>query len=59
MISKFKLILFSLLLLTIFSCGGDGESKTIGKNSNVAPGLANSSENNSGKIKDNIFRMVK
>lgn len=57
MISKFKLILFSLLLLTIFSCGGDSESKTIGKNSNVAPGLANSSENNSGKIKDNIFRL--
>ena len=47
MISKIKLSFFSLLLVAIFSCGSDSavsETESIGKNSNVAPGLANSSE---------------
>ncbi len=58
MISKFKLILFSLLMLIILSCGGnDTNVETIGKNSNVAPGLASSSEDNTSKTRDNIFRL--
>lgn len=58
MITKFKLILFSLLMLIILSCGGnDSNVETIGKNSNVAPGLASSSEDNTSKTRDNIFRL--
>ena len=58
MITKFKLILFSLLMLMILSCGGnDSNVETIGKNSNVAPGLASSSEDNTSKTRDNIFRL--
>ena len=60
MISKIKLSFFSLLLVAIFSCGSDSavsETESIGKNSNVAPGLANSSESESSAKRDNIFRL--
>jgi len=60
MISKIKLSFFSLLLVAIFSCGSDSavsETESIGKNSNVAPGLANSSETESSAKRDNIFRL--
>ena len=60
MISKIKLSFFSLLLVAIFSCGSGSavsETESIGKNSNVAPGLANSSESESSAKRDNIFRL--
>jgi ABC-type transport system substrate-binding protein len=45
-------------MLIILSCGGnDSNVETIGKNSNVAPGLASSSEDNTSKTRDNIFRL--
>ena len=60
MISKLRLFIFSLLAVAIFSCGGDNsasEGETVGKNSNVAPGLASSSDTGSSDNRDNIFRL--
>ncbi|MBC78703.1 MAG: ABC transporter substrate-binding protein [Chloroflexi bacterium] len=60
MISKLRLFIFSLLAVAIFSCGGDNsasEGEAVGKNSNVAPGLASSSDTGSSDNRDNIFRL--
>ena len=60
MISKLRLFIFSLLAVIIFSCGGDNsasEEESIGKNSNVAPGLSSSSDTGSSNNRDNIFRL--
>ena len=56
MLSKIKLICFTLMLLALFSCGSsETPTETIGKSSSVAPSLAD--ENNQGKPRDNVFRM--
>ena len=60
MISKLRLFIFSLLAVVIFSCGGDNSStggETVGKSSNVAPGLESSSDTGSSNNRDNIFRL--
>jgi len=60
MISKLRLFIFSLLAVFLLSCGADNANsdvETVGKNSNVAPGLASSSESNSESKRDNIFRL--
>ena len=60
MISKLRLFIFSLLAVFLLSCGADNansDGETVGKNSNVAPGLASSSESNSESKRDNIFRL--
>ncbi|MBK90768.1 MAG: ABC transporter substrate-binding protein [Chloroflexi bacterium] len=60
MISKLRLFIFSLLAVVIFSCGGDNSAtggETVGKSSNVAPGLESSSDTGSSNNRDNIFRL--
>ncbi len=59
MFSKFKIILLSVFLFIMFSCGSDevsDESSSVGKSSNVAPGLESNSGNSSGS-KENVFRI--
>ena len=62
MISKLKFYIFTLIILFIFSCSSNEvveENSSIGKNSNVAPGLIQDSQNNPSKSKpsENIFRI--
>ena len=59
MFSKFKIILLSVFLFIMFSCGSDEISEgnsSVGKSSNVAPGLESNSGSSSGS-KENVFRI--
>ena len=59
MFSKFKIILLSVFLFIVFSCGSDEiseENSSVGKSSNVAPGLESNSGSSSGS-KENVFRI--
>ena len=59
MYSKFKIILLSVFLFIMFSCGSDEiseENSSVGKSSNVAPGLESNSGSSSGS-KENVFRI--
>ena len=59
MFSKFKIILLSVFLFIMFSCGSDEiseENSSVGKSSNVAPGLESNSGSSSGS-KENVFRI--
>ena len=59
MFSKVKIILLSVFLFIMFSCGSDEiseENSSVGKSSNVAPGLESNSGSSSGS-KENVFRI--
>ena len=59
MFSKFKIILLSVFLFIMISCGSDEISEgnsSVGKSSNVAPGLESNSGSSSGS-KENVFRI--
>ena len=59
MFSKVKIILLSVFLFIMFSCGSDDiseENSSVGKSSNVAPGLESNSGSSSGS-KENVFRI--
>ena len=58
--TKIKMFSLSLVAFAIISCGGDTtetNTKTVGKNSNVAPGLESNTSSESSSAKDNIFRL--
>ena len=60
MISKLKFYIFTLIILFIFSCSSNEvveENSSVGKSSNVAPGLIQDSQNNPSKPSENIFRI--
>ena len=59
MFSKVRIILLSVFLFIMFSCGSDEiseENSSVGKSSNVAPGLESNSGSSSGS-KENVFRI--
>ena len=59
MFSKVRIILLSVFLFIMFSCGSDEiseENSSVGKSSNVAPGLESNSSSSSGS-KENVFRI--
>ena len=59
MFSKVRIILLSVFIFIMFSCGSDEiseENSSVGKSSNVAPGLESNSGSSSGS-KENVFRI--